>query len=109
MRVRAAARWAVPTLVALLLACTAPAGAAMRIASPPPWLPTSGPTAVVLADDALERIIEAVQKRYNARVVKVTEITVDGKRAYELRLLSDQRVWTVRVDAETGQELSRND
>jgi hypothetical protein len=109
MRVRAAARWAVPAVVALLLASTAPAGAAMRIASPAPWLPTSDPTAVVLADDALQRIIEAVQKRYNARVVKVTEITVDGKRAYEFRLLSDQRVWTVRVNAETGQELSRND
>lgn len=62
-----------------------------------------------LADDALQRIVDAVQKRYNARVVKVTEIMVDGKRAYELRLLSDERVWTVRVDAETGQELSRND
>ena len=109
MRVRAAASWAAPAVVLMLLAATAPAGATMRIAAPALWLPTSDPTPVVLADDALQRIIEAVQKRYNARVVKVTEITVDGKRAYELRLLSEQRVWTVRVDAETGQELSRND
>ena len=82
--------------------------AAARIGADPVPLSATA-DARPLADDALERIVEAVQKRYNARVVKVTEITVDGKRAYELRLLSDQRVWTVRVDAETGQELSRND
>jgi hypothetical protein len=60
-------------------------------------------------DEALNRIIEAVQKRYGARVVKVTEVTVDGRRVYDLRLLSDQRVWVIRVDADSGQELPRND
>jgi uncharacterized membrane protein YkoI len=46
-----------------------------------------------------------VQRKYGARAVRVTEIVVAGRRAFELRLLSEQRVWTVRVDAETGQEL----
>jgi uncharacterized membrane protein YkoI len=65
------------------------------------------PGAEAFADDAArDRIVEAIQRKYNAQVVKVTEIVVDGRRVYSLRLLSDNRVWMIRVDAETGQELS---
>jgi hypothetical protein len=53
-----------------------------------------------------EQIIESVQKRYNAKVVRVTETTVDGRPALRLRLLSAQRVWSVVVDANSGQVLS---
>ena len=53
-----------------------------------------------------EQIIESVQKRYNAKVVRVTDTTVDGRPALRLRLLSAQRVWTVVVDARSGQLLS---
>jgi uncharacterized membrane protein YkoI len=53
-----------------------------------------------------EQIIESVQKRYNAKVVRVTETTVEGRPALQLRLLSAQRVWTVLVDAESGRVLS---
>ena len=53
-----------------------------------------------------ERVIEAVQKRYNARVVRVAETTVNGRPALELRLLSEQRVWDIVVDAASGQILS---
>jgi len=53
-----------------------------------------------------EQIIAAVEKRYNAKVVRVTETTVAGRRALRLRLLSAQRVWNVVVDAATGQELA---
>jgi hypothetical protein len=53
-----------------------------------------------------EQIIESVQKRYNAKVVRVTETTVDGRPALRLRLLSSQRVWSVVVDANSGQVLS---
>lgn len=57
-------------------------------------------------DATRNRVIQEAQKRYNAQVVRVTEVTVGGRRAYELRLLSGQgRVWTVRIDAENGQEL----
>lgn len=52
-----------------------------------------------------DRLIEMVQRRFNARVVRVTVSESGGRRIYEMRLLSDQRVWTVRVDAETGQVL----
>ena len=94
---------------ALLAAHVATLGAAPLV-RPELSLPVTVATADAAAltgDEALKRIIEAVQKRYNARVVKVTDITVDGRHAYELRLLSDQRVWTIRVNAESGQELPR--
>ena len=55
---------------------------------------------------AQEQIIESVQKRYNARVLRVTETTVDGRPALSLRLLSAQRVWNMVVDARTGRVLS---
>ena len=53
-----------------------------------------------------ERVIAAVEKRFNAKVVRVTDTTVNGRAALELRLLSDQRVFTVVVDAASGQVLS---
>ena len=53
-----------------------------------------------------DRIIEAIQKRFNARVVRVADTQFDGHAALELRLLSDQRVWTIIVDAQSGQVLS---
>ena len=53
-----------------------------------------------------ERIIDAVQKRYNARVVRVAQTQVNGRPALELRLLSQQRVWTIVVDAASGDVLS---
>jgi uncharacterized membrane protein YkoI len=50
-----------------------------------------------------DRIIESIQRQYNARVVRVTDISVNGRPAMELRLLSADRVWTVRVDSASGQ------
>ena len=55
-----------------------------------------------------EQIIAAIEKRYNAKVVRVSETTVAGRAALRLRLLSARRVWNVLVDAATGQELAGN-
>ena len=55
---------------------------------------------------AQQQIIDSVQKRYHAKVVRVTETTVDGRPALKLRLLSAQRVWNMVVDANSGQVLS---
>lgn len=53
-----------------------------------------------------ERIVSMVEKRYKARVVRADSIDIDGRPAYQLRLLSDAgRIWTVRVDARTGEQL----
>jgi hypothetical protein len=53
-----------------------------------------------------DRIIDTVQRRFNARVVKVAQTEVNGRPALELRLLSSQRVWTIVVDAASGDVLS---
>lgn len=66
-------------------------------------------SAIALADSggaSRDRLIDSVQRRFNAKVVRITETTVNGRPALELRLLSDQRVWNVVVDAESGQVLS---
>jgi hypothetical protein len=86
----------------LTIACATGASAA-SLGAQQPAVESSG--AATFADDARDRIVEAMQRKYGARAVRVTEIVVAGRRAFELRLLSEQRVWTVRVDAESGQEL----
>ncbi|MET0984481.1 MAG: PepSY domain-containing protein [Steroidobacteraceae bacterium] len=52
---------------------------------------------------SLDEAVQMAQRRYKARAVKA-EIASDGdRRIYVIRLLNDSgRVWTVRVDAETG-------
>lgn len=54
-----------------------------------------------------ERVIALAEKRYKARVVRADLSQDDGgRRIYQLRLLSDQgKIWTVRVDAATGDSL----
>lgn len=52
-----------------------------------------------------DRLIDMVQRRFNARVVRVNLVESGGRRIYEMRLMSEQRVWNVRVDADTGQVL----
>ena len=52
-----------------------------------------------------DRLIEMVQRRFNARVVRVNPMESGGRLVYEMRLMSEQRVWNVRVDAATGQVL----
>jgi uncharacterized membrane protein YkoI len=89
-------------MTSLLLACSvglcAPALAAF---DDPPMARTYGGE-----NSSRDRIIDSVQKRYNARVVRVSETTVNGRPALELRLLSQQRVFNVVVDAASGQILS---
>jgi uncharacterized iron-regulated membrane protein len=52
---------------------------------------------------SLDEAVQMAQNRYKARAVKA-EISSDGdQRVYVIRLLNDSgRVWTVRVDAQTG-------
>lgn len=58
------------------------------------------------SDVGRKRIIEMAEQRYHARVVRVDNITVEGRAAFQLRLLSDAgRIWTVRVDARNGAAL----
>lgn len=59
-----------------------------------------------MAGISMDQAIEIAQRRYKARVVRADVSEAKGRRVYVLRLLSDQgRVWTVRIDAETGSEI----
>jgi hypothetical protein len=56
-----------------------------------------------LASLTLDQAIEMAERRFRARVVRAGVEEADGQRIYVLRLLSEQgRVWTVRVDAQSG-------
>ena len=86
------------------------------------WVATLAAAGLVLADAppaqaghesaasqpmSRERVIALAEKRYKARVVRA-DLSQDesGRRVYQLRLLSDQgKIWTVRVDAATGDSL----
>jgi uncharacterized membrane protein YkoI len=52
---------------------------------------------------SLDEAVDMAQRRFNARVVRAEVSESDGRRVYVLRLLSsDGRVWSVRVDAQSG-------
>lgn len=52
---------------------------------------------------SLDQAIEMAERQFHARVVRAGVDESNGQRAYVLRLVSEQgRVWTVRVDAQTG-------
>ena len=53
----------------------------------------------------MDQAIENAERRYKARVVRAEVSESNGRRVYVLRLLSEEgRVWTIKVDAETGGE-----
>lgn len=53
---------------------------------------------------SLDRAVDMVQKRFNARVVRAEEKRDGGQTVYRIRLLSeDGRVFTVNVDPRTGE------
>ncbi len=61
------------------------------------------PPAVTRAGMSLDEAVQMVQQRFNARVVRAETRSDNGRTVYHLRLLSsDGKVWTVRVDAQSG-------
>jgi Peptidase propeptide and YPEB domain len=53
---------------------------------------------------SLEEAVELVKRRYDARVVRAEEATEGEEAVYRIRLLAaDGRVFTVRVNARSGQ------
>jgi len=52
---------------------------------------------------SLDAVVAQVEKRYNARVVRVETRQHKGRTIYVLRLLNAEgKVWTVQVDADSG-------
>jgi uncharacterized membrane protein YkoI len=67
--------------------------------------PASGGLATARAEGiSLDRAVDMVQRRYNAKVVRAEETRAGDDVVYRIRLLSgDGRVFTVQVNARTGQ------
>lgn len=52
---------------------------------------------------SLDQAVEMAQRHYRAKAVKAETVQSGGKRVHQIRLLSAEgKVWTVRVDAESG-------
>ena len=52
---------------------------------------------------SLDEAVRRAERAYHARVVKADSQNIDGRVTYVLRLVSDDgRVFTVRVDAQSG-------
>lgn len=86
------------------LGCLMAWGQAGAAQSSAPQAPSEGhPPVATPPAMSLDRAVAVAEQHFKARVVRATEDDVDGHRVYVLRLLSDEgRVWTVRVDAQTG-------
>jgi uncharacterized membrane protein YkoI len=55
------------------------------------------------ASVSLDQAVAMAQRRYRAKAVKAETVQNGGKRVHQIRLLSTEgKVWTVRVDAESG-------
>ena len=85
----------------LPFACTA--FAAQRPAPAPTPLVEWRAGDVRMAGVSLDQAVAMAERRFNAKVVRAGVTESNGRRVYVLRLLSEQgRVWTVRVDADSG-------
>jgi uncharacterized membrane protein YkoI len=52
---------------------------------------------------SLDQAAEMAQRRYRAKAVKAETVLIGERRVHQIRLLSPEgKVWTVRVDAESG-------
>lgn len=87
------------SVLGCLLAC------ATATAAQPPQTPAEShpPGAAGSPVMSLDRAIALAEQHFKARVVRAIEEDTEGRRVYVLRLLSEEgRVWTVRIDAQTG-------
>ncbi|HEU4600923.1 MAG TPA: PepSY domain-containing protein [Steroidobacteraceae bacterium] len=52
---------------------------------------------------SLDQAVEMAQARFRAKAIKAETVNSGGRRVHQIRLLSpDGKVWTVRVDAQSG-------
>jgi uncharacterized membrane protein YkoI len=86
--------------VGFLMVC----GVAVAAQPAPPQVPAeSHPPMAAQSPLTLDRAVALAEQHFKARVVRASEEEAEGHHVYVLRLLSEEgRVWTVRVDAQTG-------
>lgn len=61
-----------------------------------------------MAGESKDRVVRDLEKKYGAKVLKgPKEREINGRKVLVLTLIDDKkgRVWEVRVDAQTGEEL----
>ncbi len=52
---------------------------------------------------SLDQAVQMAQRQFRAKAVRAETVESGGKRVHQIRLLSAEgKVWTVRVDAESG-------
>jgi len=52
---------------------------------------------------SMDQAVRMAESRYRAKAVKVDTVRSGDRVVYQIRLLSEGKVWTVRVDAQSGQ------
>jgi uncharacterized membrane protein YkoI len=67
----------------------------------------SPPTMLQGGGVSLDQAVAMLRVKYNARVMRANTVEEGGRAVHYIRLMSADRsrVWTVRVDAATGQEI----
>jgi hypothetical protein len=92
--------------VGLVLLGLAPFAQAHGIAAPQPAGAAVEERALLVVPHdgiSLDEAVSRAERQYKARVVRTDVQDEDGRKVYVLKLLSDNgRVFTVRVDAQTG-------
>lgn len=51
---------------------------------------------------SLDRAVRMAESRYNAKAIKATTVNNGDRRQHQIRLIREGKVWTVTVDAATG-------
>jgi uncharacterized membrane protein YkoI len=51
---------------------------------------------------SLDRAVQMAESRYGAKAIKATTVNNGDRRVHQIRLIREGRVWTVTVDAQTG-------
>ena len=98
-------RYGIATFLGLgLLCCALPAAAGASGQAFGNW--DTRASTLAAGGISLDQAVQMAQSRFNARVVRADTDNEGDRTVYRLRLLSaDGRVFTVRVDAQSGQFL----
>jgi uncharacterized membrane protein YkoI len=51
---------------------------------------------------SLDRAVRLAESRYGAKAVKATTVSNGDRLVHQIRLIRDGKVWTVNVDAQSG-------
>lgn len=51
---------------------------------------------------SLDRAVRMAESRYGAKAIKAITVSNGDRRQHQIRLIREGKVWTVTVDAETG-------